>query len=163
RRSTPCRPDRPQIRKRRRASARSACWFASTSRASVAPALAPVHAASRRAVWREILPKQAAAADPMMRDDISPLGLRGIVLLIAVSVAMWVGIEQAVRIYLLQPMYGPLLAEMRAHYFPALTPEIMAARATRIAWVLLAVTVVAGIVGVALLRSVVARGGQSAT
>lgn len=90
-------------------------------------------------------------------------GLRGIVLLIAVSVPIWLGLETLLRIYVLQPLYGPLLAEVRAVYFPELTPAIMAARSTMIAWVLLGVTVVAGIVGVALLRPVVARGGQSAT
>lgn len=99
----------------------------------------------------------------MMREDTAPLSLRGIVLLIAISVPLWVGIEQVLRIYVLQPMYGPLLTDLRAYYYPDLTPEIMAERSTRVAWVLLGVTVVAGIVGVTLLRWVVARGGQSAT
>jgi hypothetical protein len=90
-------------------------------------------------------------------------GLRGITLLIALSVPIFLGVETLLRIYVLQPLYGPLIAELRAHYAPELTPEIVAARSTRIAWVLLGVTVLAGIVGVALLRPVVARGGQSGT
>ncbi len=90
-------------------------------------------------------------------------GLRGIVLLIAISVPIWLGLETLLRTYVLGPLYGPLIAEVRAVYFPELTPEIMAERSTRIAWVLLGVTVLAGIVGVALLRPVVARGGQSAS
>jgi hypothetical protein len=91
------------------------------------------------------------------------LGLRGIVLLIALSVPIWLGLETLLRIYVLRPLYGPLLAELRAHYWPELTPEIMADRSTRLAWLLLGVTVLAGIIGVVLLRHVVARGGQSAT
>jgi hypothetical protein len=90
-------------------------------------------------------------------------GLRGITLLIALSVPIFLGVETLLRIYVLQPLYGPLIAELRAHYAPELTPEIVVARSTRIAWVLLGVTVLAGIVGVALLRPVVARGGQSGT
>jgi hypothetical protein len=89
--------------------------------------------------------------------------LRAIVLLIALSVPIWLGLETLLRIYVLQPLYGPLLTELRAHYWPELTPAIMADRSTRLAWLLLGVTVLAGIIGVALLRHVVARAGQSAT
>lgn len=85
-----------------------------------------------------------------------------IVLLIALSVPIWLGLETLLRIYVLRPLYGPLLTELRVHYWPELTPEIMADRSTRLAYLLLGVTVLAGIVGVALLRHVVARGGQQA-
>lgn len=86
-----------------------------------------------------------------------------IVLLIAVSVPIWLGLETLLRIHVLRPLYGPLIAELRGHYWPELTPEIMADRSTWLAWLLLAVTVLAGIIGVVVLRFAVARGGQSAT
>jgi hypothetical protein len=89
--------------------------------------------------------------------------LRAIVLLIAVSVPIWLGLETLLRTYVLRPLYGPLLAELRGHYWPELTPERMAERSTQLAWLLLGVTVVAGIVGVLVLRHVVARAGKTAT
>jgi hypothetical protein len=89
--------------------------------------------------------------------------LRAIVLLIAVSVPIWLGLETLIRNYVLRTLYGPLLAELRGHYWPELTPELMADRSTRLAWLLLGVTMLAGIVGVLVLRHVVARGDASAT
>jgi hypothetical protein len=98
-----------------------------------------------------------------LSEPTSQPGLRAIVLLIAVSVPIWLGLETLIRNYVLRPLYGPLLAELRGHYWPELTPELMADRSTRFAWLLLGVTMLAGIVGVAVLRHVVARGGESAT
>jgi hypothetical protein len=98
-----------------------------------------------------------------LSQDTSQPGLRAIVLLIAVSVPIWLGLETLLRIYVLRPLYGPLLTELRGIYWPELTPELMADRSTRLAWLLLGVTVLAGIIGVLLLRPVATRGGQSAT
>jgi hypothetical protein len=98
-----------------------------------------------------------------LSEPTSQPGLRAIVLLIAVSVPIWLGLETLIRNYVLRPLYGPLLAELRGHYWPELTPELMADRSTRFAWLLLGVTLLAGIVGVLVLRHVVARGGESAT
>jgi hypothetical protein len=98
-----------------------------------------------------------------LSEPTSQPGLRAIVLLIAVSVPIWLGLETLIRNYVLRPLYGPLFAELRGHYWPELTPELMADRSTRFAWLLLGVTMLAGIVGVLVLRHVVARGGKTAT
>jgi hypothetical protein len=88
----------------------------------------------------------------------SQLGLRVIVVLIAVSVPLFLAIETALRVWVVGPLYGPVLAELRAFYWPAWTPTRMIATATDAAWILVGVAAVAGIVGVITLRRVVARG-----
>jgi hypothetical protein len=92
----------------------------------------------------------------------SQQGLRALVLLIAVSVPIWLGLETLLRVYVLRPMYGPLIAQLRELYWPELTAEVLADRSTRFAWMLLVVTVLAGILGVVVLRLVTKRGGQGA-
>ncbi|KIG16121.1 hypothetical protein DB30_04993 [Enhygromyxa salina] len=79
------------------------------------------------------------------------------VLLIAISVPIMLGIETLLRVYVLGPLYGPVLTELRGIYWPELTDEIIATRATNTAWILIGVTVVAGCVGIALLRWVIRR------
>ncbi|PRP91822.1 hypothetical protein ENSA5_52600 [Enhygromyxa salina] len=90
-------------------------------------------------------------------------GLRVIVVLIAISVPMLLGIETLLRIHVIGPLYGPILTELRGYYWPELSSELLATRATRLAWILIAVTVVAGIIGIALLHRTVRRatGGEA--
>jgi hypothetical protein len=84
-------------------------------------------------------------------------GLRAIVLLIALSVPILLGVETLVRVYVLGPLYGPLLNDLRALYWPELTTQIIAARATNLAWILVGVTVVAGVVAIVALRWIIRR------
>lgn len=78
--------------------------------------------------------------------------LRVIVLLIALSAPLALGLETLIRKFVLMPMVGPELAEIREFYWPALTDELRRAAMTQAAWVLVGVTLVAGVVGVVLLR-----------
>ncbi|PRQ07977.1 hypothetical protein [Enhygromyxa salina] len=84
-------------------------------------------------------------------------GLRVVVLLIALSVPIMLGVETLLRVYVLGPVYGPLIAELRGIYWPELTDEVIAGRTTNAAWILIGVTVVAGCVGLVLLRGVIRR------
>ena len=72
-------------------------------------------------------------------------GLRVVVVLIAVSVPLFIGVEALLREYVLGPIYGPLLSDIRDLRWPELTNEVLAARATRFAWVMIGVTAVAGL------------------
>jgi ABC-type sugar transport system permease subunit len=87
----------------------------------------------------------------------SQLSLRVVVLLIAVSVPIALAIETGFRQLVLLPMIGPELHELREFYWPALTDELRRAALTRTAWVLVGVTVLAGALGVALLRRAARR------
>jgi len=78
--------------------------------------------------------------------------LRVVVLLIAVSAPLALGLETLIREQLLIPMIGAELEEVREFYWPELTDELRRATLTRIAWLLVGVTVAAGALGVALLR-----------
>ena len=88
-------------------------------------------------------------------------GLRVVVVLIAVSVPLFIGVEALLREYVLGPVYGPLVHDLRQLYWPELTDEVLAARATRFCWVMIGVTALAGLVGVALLRRTVRRASQA--
>lgn len=82
-------------------------------------------------------------------------------MLIAISVPIFLGVETLLRVYVLGPLYGPLLAEVRALYWPQVSAEMIAARATGLAWILIGVTVVAGSVGIMLLRGVIRRASSA--
>jgi hypothetical protein len=88
-------------------------------------------------------------------------GLRVVVLLIAISVPIFLGVETLLRVYVLGPLYGPVLAELRAVYWPDVSAEMIATRATNWAWILIGVTAVAGIVAIVLLRIVVHRAASA--
>jgi hypothetical protein len=85
------------------------------------------------------------------------LSLRWIVLLIAASVPLALGIEAAIRNYLFLPLMGAELQELREFYWPALTDELRRATLTQIAWALVGATSLAGTLGVALLRRTAER------
>lgn len=87
--------------------------------------------------------------------------LRAVVLLIAATVPLLIGVETLLRVYVLGPLYGPLLTDLRDLYWPELTPEVLAARATGVAWALIVVSAVAGLVGLALLRRTVRRASEA--
>lgn len=87
----------------------------------------------------------------------SQLSLRVVVLLIAVSAPLALGIETAFRQLVLVPMIGAELRELREFYWPALTDELRRAALTQTAWVLVGATVLAGALGVALLRRAARR------
>ena len=89
-------------------------------------------------------------------------GLRVVVVLIAVSVPLFIGVEALLREYVLGPIYGPLLSDIRDLRWPELTNEVLAARATRFAWVMIGVTAVAGLTGITLLRRTVRRASEAA-
>jgi hypothetical protein len=84
-----------------------------------------------------------------------------VVLLIAISVPMILSVETLLRVYVLGPLYGPLIAELRGIYWPELTDEIIAGRATNLAWILIGVTVFAGVLGIMLLRWVIRRASRA--
>lgn len=78
--------------------------------------------------------------------------LRTVVLLIAVSAPLALGLETLLRKLVLVPLMGAQLQELREFYWPALTDELREAALTNAAWVLVGVTVLAGVLGVVLLR-----------
>ena len=82
----------------------------------------------------------------------APMSLRTIVLLVAVSAPLALGFETAIRLGVIMPMMGAEFAEVRAYFWPEFTPAVRIALTTRIAWILAGVSVVAGLLGVALLR-----------
>jgi hypothetical protein len=88
-------------------------------------------------------------------------GLRVVVVLIAISVPIFLGVETLVRVYVLGPLYGPVLADIRALYWPELSTEMIASRATRFAWILIGVTMVAGVVGIMALRRIIRRASDA--
>ena len=87
--------------------------------------------------------------------------IRVVVLLIAASVPLFIGVETLLRVYLLEPLYGPLLSDLREFYWPEMTPERQAMRATWVAWASLAAAFVAGFIGIVALRRAVGRAKQS--
>ena len=78
--------------------------------------------------------------------------LRAVVVLIAVSAPLALGLETLLRKLVFLPLVGAELREIREFYWPELTDELREAMLTRAAWVLVGVTVLAGIVGVVALR-----------
>ena len=78
--------------------------------------------------------------------------LRIVVVLIAVSAPLALGLETLLRKLVLVPLMGAELRELREFYWPALTDELRQAVLTEVAWVLVGVTVFAGVLGVMLLR-----------
>ena len=83
--------------------------------------------------------------------------LRAVVVLIAVSAPLALGLETLLRKLVFLPLVGPELREIREFYWPELTDELREAMLTRAAWVLVGVTVLAGIVGVVALRRAARR------
>lgn len=74
--------------------------------------------------------------------------LRVIVLLIALSAPLALGIETLFRVHVLARILGPALDEVRTFFSPT---------TTRVAWLLVGATVVAGFVGIAVTRAVVRK------
>jgi hypothetical protein len=89
----------------------------------------------------------------------SSMSLRAVVVLVAVSAPLALGFETLIRVYLFMPMLGADLAEVRAFFWPELTPAVRIAAATRIAWGLVGASLLAGLLGLGLLR----RAAQRAT
>lgn len=87
-----------------------------------------------------------------------PLSLRTIVLLVAVSAPLALGFETLLRVYLFLPLVGAELREVREFYWPELSDEVREAALTNAAWVLVVVCVLAGLLGIALLRRAARRG-----
>ncbi|MFO7564137.1 MAG: hypothetical protein R6X02_15940 [Enhygromyxa sp.] len=87
----------------------------------------------------------------------SQLSLRVVVLLIAASAPLALGIEVALRELVLVPMIGAELRELREFFWPALTDELRRATLTQTAWALVGATMLAGGLGVALLRRAARR------
>ena len=87
----------------------------------------------------------------------SQLPIRAVVLLVAVSAPIALLFETGVRKLLFVPLVGEDVAEVREFYWPALTDEVREAALTRTAWVLVGVSVLAGALGVALLRRAARR------
>lgn len=83
--------------------------------------------------------------------------LRIVVLLIAASAPLALALETLLRNYVLLPMVGAELRELREFFWPELTDELRQTVLTHAAWVLVAVTVLAGVLGVVLLRRVARR------
>jgi hypothetical protein len=80
--------------------------------------------------------------------------LRIVVLLIAASVPLALGVETLLRKLVFVPLMGAELEEIREYYWPSWGPEARRTALTEAAWVLAIVTFIAGIVGVALARRV---------
>jgi hypothetical protein len=72
------------------------------------------------------------------------LSLRVIVLLIALSAPLALAIETLFRVHVLGRIIGPALDEVRSHFSPT---------TTRVAWVMVGVTVVAGLLGLVATRA----------
>jgi hypothetical protein len=91
------------------------------------------------------------------RMSTSQPSLRVIVLLIAVSAPLALGFETALRKLVFVPLMGAELAEIREFYWPELTDQVREAMVTQWAWRLVGVTVLAGVLGVLLLRRATRR------
>ena len=85
------------------------------------------------------------------------LGLRAIVGLIAISVPLFLVLETLVRVYVLAPIYGPLFADIAGLYWPEFDLASLPQRATSWVWILVGVTLAAGLVGLLALRWAVTR------
>lgn len=88
----------------------------------------------------------------------SQLPLRAVVVLVAVSAPIALGFETALRKLVFAPMVGAELEEIRQFYWPELSAEVREAALTRAAWVLVGVCLLAGLLGLALLRHAARRG-----
>ena len=77
--------------------------------------------------------------------------LRVVVLAIAVSAPLALGLETLIRKHVLMPVIGPAFEEVRQFFSPQLT---------RFAWILVGVCVFAGLVGVAAIRRAVRRSAE---
>jgi hypothetical protein len=87
----------------------------------------------------------------------SQLSLRAVVVLIAVSAPLALGFETLLRKLVFVPLIGAELREVREFYWPELTDELRQAVLTNTAWVLVLVSVLAGVLGVVLLRRAARR------
>ncbi len=92
----------------------------------------------------------------------SQLPLRAVVLLVAVSAPLALALETVLRNFVIVPMIGPELEEIREFYWPALTDELREAALTHAAWILVGVCALAGVLGVVLLRGAARRGIERA-
>jgi hypothetical protein len=87
----------------------------------------------------------------------SQVPLRAVVLLIAVSAPLALGLETLLRKFVFVPLVGAELREVVAFYWPWLTDELRRAVLTQASWVLVGVTVLAGLLGVVLLSRAARR------
>lgn len=87
----------------------------------------------------------------------SQLPLRVVVLVIAASAPIALGFETLIRTQVFVPWMGAELEELREFYWPTLTPEVRRGALTAVAWALVGVTCVAGLLGVGLQRRVTRR------
>lgn len=88
--------------------------------------------------------------------------LRTVVVLIAASAPLALGLETLLRKLVLAPLMGAELRELREFYWPELTDALREAALTQAAWVLVGVTVLAGVLGVVLLRRAGRRQSEAA-
>jgi divalent metal cation (Fe/Co/Zn/Cd) transporter len=77
-----------------------------------------------------------------------PLDLRLVVLVIAISAPLALGVETLMRTQVLAPMLGPSFDEVREFFSPQLT---------RVAWAMVAVTFAAGILGIVITQLAVRK------
>src|SRR5690606_33661058 len=80
------------------------------------------------------------------------LPLQRVVVLIAISAPLALGFETLLRTLVFLPMLGADLEELREFYWPALTDDVREAAMTKLAWALVGASVLAGLLGVALMR-----------
>jgi hypothetical protein len=87
----------------------------------------------------------------------SQVPLRVVVLLIAVSAPLALGLETLLRKYVFLPLLGAELREVVAFFWPELTDELRLTVLTQASWVSVFVTVLAGVLGVVLLSRAARR------
>jgi hypothetical protein len=85
------------------------------------------------------------------------LSLRQVVPLIALTVPLALGLETVLRKFVFVPLVGADLEELREFYWPQWTAPAREAALSEIAWVLVGVTMLAGLLGLVLARRAARR------